>query len=56
VETSLDVTLAAGGSLRPLVREYPGVQVTDTLLLELRGEAGRLPPILSGIEVALDKD
>ncbi|WP_152053775.1 outer membrane protein assembly factor BamB family protein [Tautonia marina] len=50
-ESGLDVVATAGGRLRPLVREYPNITVTDVLRLDLKGTDGSLPPVLSGIEI-----
>ena len=49
---SLDVVKQAGGVRTPLVQEFPGVNVTDELHVELRPAAGSSkPPILCGIEI-----
>jgi hypothetical protein len=48
----LDIAKETGGVRTPLVREIPGVTVTDELHVELRptSEDGK-PPVLSGIEI-----
>jgi outer membrane protein assembly factor BamB len=56
VETALDVVRATGGPGRPLVRAYPGVNVTDALIVELHAQTADHPPILCGIEIARDGD
>jgi outer membrane protein assembly factor BamB len=49
VASKLDVVKEAGGPLRALTREFPGVRVEKDLVIELNPIAGQ--PILSAIEV-----
>jgi hypothetical protein len=56
VLSGFDVFASAGGSRRGLVRAFTGVCAGGALELELRPAGGsRLPPVLSGIEIALDE-
>ncbi|CAN5778207.1 hypothetical protein BH23PLA1_BH23PLA1_28100 [soil metagenome] len=50
-ESGLDVVQTTGGRLRPLVREYPNILVSDMLRIDLRETADGQPPVLSGIEI-----
>ncbi|MBA4388857.1 MAG: hypothetical protein C0404_12815, partial [Verrucomicrobia bacterium] len=47
-ESSLDVSVAAGGADRGIVREYTGVEVSDDLAVALEPKSG--DTILSGVE------
>ena len=52
---NLDVVKEAGGPSRPLVKEFPGITVTEDLKVSLTpASAKSLPPILCGIEVQAD--
>ncbi|MDB5320909.1 MAG: outer rane biosis protein [Phycisphaerales bacterium] len=51
VEPALDVTTAAGGADRSLVKEYRGIEVTDQLLIDLKPARKGEATLLGGIEV-----
>lgn len=52
VLTNLDVFAGAGGRLRGLVREFPGVPLGRELAVELRPANGsKRPPLLCGLEM-----
>jgi len=46
---SFDVAVAAGGAQRGVIREIPGVAVSEALTVELKAVTSR-PPILCGVE------
>jgi hypothetical protein len=54
VLTGFDIAREAGGSDIPLVKSFPGIRVNEALTVECQPAAGA-PPILSGIEVTLEK-
>ncbi|MBM4038895.1 MAG: hypothetical protein FJ290_10305 [Planctomycetes bacterium] len=47
----LDVAKEAGGSRRAVVREFKGIQVSDTLKVALTPAEKSLPPLLCGVEI-----
>jgi hypothetical protein len=52
----LDIVKESGGVRVPLIREIPGVTVTDELRVELRSASDDAqPPVLSGIEIVREQ-
>ena len=49
VQRGFDIAKAAGGPLRPVVREFEITSADGNLKIELRSTAGS-PPLLSGVE------
>jgi outer membrane protein assembly factor BamB len=47
----LDIVREAGGSLRPLVKEFRGVKVTKELTVSFRPVSGKQGSLLNGIEI-----
>ena len=52
----LDVAQAAGGAMRPLVKEVTGLSVTRTLVLEIAPRPGAESPSISGIEILAEPE
>ncbi|MCX7016210.1 MAG: PQQ-binding-like beta-propeller repeat protein [Candidatus Sumerlaeota bacterium] len=52
VAKGMNIARDAGGVAKALVKEFKGVQVADSLTLELAGANAQAPPLLSGIEIA----
>ncbi|MBM4032979.1 MAG: hypothetical protein FJ291_14500 [Planctomycetes bacterium] len=50
----LDIIAAAGERLKPLVREFKGIEARDTLAIALTPAEGSLPPLLCGVELAAE--
>jgi hypothetical protein len=47
----LDTVAAAGGRLKPVVREFTGIEARDTLTIALAPADGSLPPVICGVEL-----
>ncbi len=56
VVEALDIAATTGGTDRGLERVFTGVTVRDTLVIEMIPAAGAdtLPPVLSGLDIALE--
>ncbi|MCL5742825.1 MAG: PQQ-binding-like beta-propeller repeat protein [Acidobacteria bacterium] len=57
VLSSFDIVRAAGGADRPVIKTFAGIPVKDALTVEClpASPGGASPPVLSGIEVTLEK-
>jgi len=55
VADRLDIVKAAGGPRRAIVRQEHGVEVSGLLELELLADKDSLPPVICGVEVALEQ-